>query len=94
MKAIISCIEDVSTSTEIKRFCLKFFQRFVVYVTEEDFSNIEGFDLTDFDTKHLGVDNRNDWNRIILTLIKHYDPLVEPEFAHMLLDIFYTLLSL
>ena len=94
LKASIACIDDISTSNEIKKFGLKFFHRFVVYVTEEDFSNLESFDPTDYDTKHIGVDNRNDWNKIILTLIKHYDPLGEPEFAHILLDIFYTLLGL
>jgi hypothetical protein len=42
----------------------------------------------------VAVDNRAEWIKMVQTLIKYYDPLRDADFAYIIIDIFYTFLSL
>ena len=96
LKALIACIEDVSTSAEIKKTCLGLFSKFVAHITEEDFAGMQ--DMAPASEANYGkfitIENKNEWQKMILTLLRLYDPLVEPEFDFLILDIFYAILGL
>lgn len=40
------------------------------------------------------VDNKLEWQKMANSLLKYYDPLRDPEFALIMIDIFYAFLGL
>ena len=44
--------------------------------------------------KFITIENKNEWQKMILSLIRMYEPLIEPEFDFIILDIFYSILAL
>ncbi|CDW73839.1 UNKNOWN [Stylonychia lemnae] len=94
LKAIISCLEDDTTSSDIKLSCLKLFNKFVIYIQEDDFLNLELLEHDQQQNKQALLDGKSEWIRIVQILLKHFDPIEEPEFSFIILEIFYSLLGL
>ncbi len=93
LKALIACIDDAFTSSEIRLSCLKLFQKFVVYVTDDDFWNVDLEADAPFAKNH-GADPKSEWSKLLFSLSKIYNPLTEPDYAFVILEIYYSLLGL
>ena len=73
----------------------------MAFISDEDFLNLEYAESAEAPgrvTPHLrqqvSIDNKADWIKIVVTLIKNYDPISQPEFALLIMDIFYSILGL
>ena len=68
IKALISCIDDVTTSFDIKLSCLKLVQKFITYVTDDDFQTLDFEDEQISYKKITNADNKNEWFKIVASL--------------------------
>eukprot|EP00347_Sterkiella_histriomuscorum_P001860 403370400 len=93
LKSLISCIEDETSSSEIKLLCLKLFQRFMVYLQEDDFLNLELLEHDQQLNKQALKDGKSEWIKMVHSLLAIFDPIEEPEYSFVILEILQILLS-
>jgi hypothetical protein len=64
------------------------------YISETDFSGSDLSETHTLGTKQAVVDNKADWVKMIMTLVKNHDPINQPDFAMTIIEIFYTVIAL
>jgi hypothetical protein len=66
----------------------------MAFISDSDFSVPDFLETHTLGQKQAHVDNKADWVKMIMTLVKNYDPIEQSDFAIVIVDIFYAALGL
>ena len=96
LRALVHTFEDIQTESDIKKACLKQFHKFVAYVSDEDFQSLEleGPHHLAHLKQSAVLDPKVEWIKIVMNLVHSYRPIEQPEYAILMIDIFYAVIAL